>query len=641
MTQNIDNTVDNDIAYFQVQVSNRSDYDPALSTYYKQDRFVAGEHKTFKIKKPSGTYYARVRSVDASGNKSAWVSATGSVGAPPTPGSGPPLTFDRGGKKGIRATATCAYSGVWNDDDISKVQLQWQAEDINPVDGDKKHIALRHLDTKNTFPVDIVFHKLKAGEKVRARFRVVDTKDNWSDWSPWTSPIATASVGRKPGAVANLDKDVDEDGKFKTIQWRWDPPTTWDNGDPNGFTEDEVAGYDVTPRLSGSDQANKKATMHKSTRYQIRVAANSGPWTLKVEPRGWDGSISTSAISPTGVTAQPIGAADISTVGGSQVKDGIAPNTPSAPTLTASYKSFLATWPAVTNTADVVVYEVHVSTSSGFTPSGTTKVGEVTATGMMVNKTGAGALFDQNTTYYVKLIAKDNDGSSSPSAQSSVQPTGVAPPDIVAGTVASDLTITGLMSAPSTSGWRVEIGNSTYPLRYWNGSTTIFSVDNGGNAVFSGALSGASGSFAGDLTGGSVSATGVLYVGGPANANRIEIDGAAAGGRQIRFYFSGSGHIGRLAAGSGYLYLTGPAASEELVVADGQVISRNELLTQGGFRVDNGSVSTGNKMRLRSTGSSPAAPPTGYCEIFYDGLAGTNGKLKARNPTSVQDLATF
>jgi hypothetical protein len=36
------------------------------------------------------------------------------------------------------------------------------------------------------------------------------------------------------------------------------------------------------------------------------------------------------------------------------------------------------------------------------------------------------------------------------------------------------------LTAPTTGGWRVEMGDATYPLRYWNGTLTNFTVDSAG-----------------------------------------------------------------------------------------------------------------------------------------------------------------
>jgi hypothetical protein len=63
-----------DIAYFQIQLSTSSGF----SSIYKFDRYHIGTSRSWKIRESDlgETFYARVRSVDGSGNKSSWVPAT-------------------------------------------------------------------------------------------------------------------------------------------------------------------------------------------------------------------------------------------------------------------------------------------------------------------------------------------------------------------------------------------------------------------------------------------------------------------------------------------------------------------------------------------------------------------------------------
>lgn len=81
---------------------------------------------------------------------------------------------------------------------------------------------------------------------------------------------------------------------------------------------------------------------------------------------------------------------------------------------------FALKWTAVSN-ADAVTYEIHESTSSGFTPDGTTLVGETSGTLVFLRKTAAGGDYSYGTTYYFKLIAKDADGAASAGTQGSAQ----------------------------------------------------------------------------------------------------------------------------------------------------------------------------------------------------------------------------
>ncbi len=269
--------------------------------------------KTFKHSKPgTAIYYARCYLVDELRAKHGpTATASNDRKTPPAPTGIPTITFNRGGKKGIRATVSLpAYTGTYTDDDIAEFTCVLQAEESTPVDGDPRRryvIDLEPGEQANTQTA--VFEKIKAGEKVRAAYFVRDTKGHRSATGTWSSTY-TAAVSRKPGAVSGLSRDTDDDGKFKTITWRWDSPTTWSDGSPIG-SEDEVAGYKVTPIQNGVDKPTKGSTMHKSNKFMLRVADGSGPWTLRVEPVGWDGDVSAAATSTDGIVATSIVAADI------------------------------------------------------------------------------------------------------------------------------------------------------------------------------------------------------------------------------------------------------------------------------------------------------------------------------------------
>jgi hypothetical protein len=64
---------------------------------------------------------------------------------------------------------------------------------------------------------------------------------------------------------------------------------------------------------------------------------------------------------------------------------------------------------------------------------------------------------------------------------------------ITAGEIAVTLLVSGLIQSPAATGFRVEIGNATFPLRYWDGATTNFRVDAAGNVLLSGELQNAAG----------------------------------------------------------------------------------------------------------------------------------------------------
>jgi len=121
----------------------------------------------------------------------------------------------------------------------------------------------------------------------------------------------------------------------------------------------------------------------------------------------------TSASGTTGWTA------NVST--SNVVSDGAAPGSSPTPTLTAGPSFILAKWTGVVNN-DLVTYDVHISTTTGFTPSGGTKIGETTGTSFVIPKYTDGSNLSAATTYYVKLVARDVDGSAAAGSQASASP---------------------------------------------------------------------------------------------------------------------------------------------------------------------------------------------------------------------------
>lgn len=101
--------------------------------------------------------------------------------------------------------------------------------------------------------------------------------------------------------------------------------------------------------------------------------------------------------------------------------DGFAPSASPQPVVVAGLGYLYAEWLPVSN-ADPVDYEVHISTVSGFTPDSTTWLQTVGSTFTFIRTDAAGAPLDYDTTYFVRLIAKDPDGAALPGAQGSGSP---------------------------------------------------------------------------------------------------------------------------------------------------------------------------------------------------------------------------
>lgn len=127
---------------------------------------------------------------------------------------------------------------------------------------------------------------------------------------------------------------------------------------------------------------------------------------------------------------------------------------------------------------------------------------------------------------------------------------------ITSGTISSTVLVTGLIQSPAPTGYRIEIGNATFPLRYWNGTTTKLSVDTAGNVAITGAITATSGTFTGTINASGGTITGTLDVSGliraPSSGYRVEIGDATYPFR----YWNGSTTYFRLDT-SGNIQLVG------------------------------------------------------------------------------------
>jgi len=103
--------------------------------------------------------------------------------------------------------------------------------------------------------------------------------------------------------------------------------------------------------------------------------------------------------------------------------DGLAPTESPQPDVLGGLGSFFLRWAPPVN-ADPLRYEVHVSPTSGFTPDVDTLYAETSATSMTVRdmpiidtETGEPFPFSYDTTYYFRVIAKDEDGAAPAGAE--------------------------------------------------------------------------------------------------------------------------------------------------------------------------------------------------------------------------------
>jgi hypothetical protein len=114
------------------------------------------------------------------------------------------------------------------------------------------------------------------------------------------------------------------------------------------------------------------------------------------------------------------------------VSDTTGPIAPSTPTVVTQFRGIQVTWNGLDNVGAVMSpdfyrCDLHVSTTTGFTPTTGTKVDSVTTRGAVFSVQG----LTYGTTYYAKLVAYDTTGNAStPSAQGSATPQTLVSPDV-------------------------------------------------------------------------------------------------------------------------------------------------------------------------------------------------------------------
>lgn len=155
------------------------------------------------------------------------------------------------------------------------------------------------------------------------------------------------------------------------------------------YTDSGLTAFLTGVSVAGGTTFATIAGMVAGTQVWIRVravdaSANLGPWS------------STVTTTPGGFDAQP--------------SDGSAPVSSPTATVRGGVGYLLVEWDEVAN-PDPVVYDVHLATTTGFTPTTSTLAATTPGTFAFVRTTPAGAALVYGTTYYARIIARDPDGS--------------------------------------------------------------------------------------------------------------------------------------------------------------------------------------------------------------------------------------
>lgn len=532
----------------------------------------------------------------------------------------PPTSWSDGSTEGWDASEvqhyavslkrTAAGGGVtWVDDSLNKPYIVRGTRAVFPLTKDEAE------SSTPGFP------------KFAAKIKAVGWDNDSVDADTETGAATPEAITPSDGSVPASSPTPTAFGHTRSVNVQWN---NVNNADPVVFELHMGTSSGFTP--SSSTLVTEVGAAAKSTE-KVAVTVTKTPsgsdlstattYYFKTRSKDIDGAAASYSAVSNGAT--PVAEAAPTT--GQIQSDGITPSAPSTPTLTPGYKSILITWPVVTNTRDPLVYEVWDS-------SGSVNYGTTTAPAMLVNNLNAGS------SYGFKVRAKSSISGvySGFSGTNSATAGSVAPSDVVAGTVSAALTLTGSLSSPNTSGTRVEINVGGYPLRYWNGSTTWFSLDAWGNATFSGTI-----------TSGSTISGATFYTSPPTSeGNRIELGGGNDTLRWVRrtggvdstraeFYYDWGtnylwllcGNTTGLLISNGELYV--PNAGARLGGSLRIVTSSGSVQTDGGSWIgigtNNDVNSQQNYLQLRSTGGATPAGDANRFTIWFDGtdLKGRRG----------------
>lgn len=159
-------------------------------------------------------------------------------------------------------------------------------------------------------------------------------------------------------------------------------------------------------------------------RGEIQRSERQIPVWINIEPDPLGGPDGTG-----GYTWRFRGAADKALAADVIETDGAAPGSSPTPVMTGGITMLFIKWTPIVN-ADEVTYEVHLSTTTGFTPSAATLLTDTQGFMVTTRTLPDGTPLAQGTTYYAKIIARDADSAAAASAQDDAVLAQVTEPDI-------------------------------------------------------------------------------------------------------------------------------------------------------------------------------------------------------------------
>ncbi len=296
----------------------------------------------------------------------------------------------------------------------------------------------------------------------------------------------------------------------------------------------------------------------------------------------------------------------------STAADTTAPATPAPPTVAASLIAVqithtlgLASGGTYNLPLDLDHLEIHVGSSAGFTPSGATLAGKLTANaGMLTGGIAAVGTFPTSSTaaVHVKVVAVDRTGNRSTASSAasataalvdSAHISDLTASKITAGTFSATYALAGQFET-AASGKRVVVGAGGVQqydasgvlkvnLDNVTGNATFGGSLSAATGTFSGALSAATGSFSGTITGSTITggtvqtaASGARVVISAGSSDRITFYSASGDDGYIRTSNTGGTDEIGFYSGSGAAYLLANNLTCSLNAASG-VVSASHL----------------------------------------------------------------
>jgi len=473
-----DRSVSTDVVRYDLFIGDNSSFVPSsLNRIFSADG-VSAQYTELSY----ALRYFKIAAVDAFEQYSTYATGSGTAISPFGMDSTPPdvpgwvsATLDRTGPNALVNLAWTFNETLPTNDDIQAFAVRWRKTTdtgwfINFTDKDARALTVELPEPYSDYEFQIA------------------SVDNVANYSAYSASInANGSITGNPTAVT-----VTATAGNGSLQLVWTESD--DDVKYGGY-------YEVTIATNSGFTTGVLNYQTGNTNISVAGLTNGTAYYYRV--RAVDSTGLTSAWSAT--ASKVIGTA-------TAITDGAVPASSPAATLTPGIGSLYISWPTVTN-ADPVTYEVHLGTSSGFTPSGSTKVAETDGTIVTVIKDGAGTDLAYGTTYYAKIRARDADGPASAygTVSSGAGPRKAATGDIV--TIIADQIATGSLGATTitvASGGSIRstgyVANTTgYLLSDTlvdiNSGTVNFKTLSAGTLTTSGLVIGAGGSIRIDSTG--------------------------------------------------------------------------------------------------------------------------------------------